>query len=336
MSRDRVTLTRAEALRRSREEEQTRRENRAPRRIAPQRPVAAPVSNTRARSGNSSTLKLVPAATGRIRRQYNSAAFSRSYSAPRPGIILPEIQLPRLSYGPRWISFLLLAACLGVLYSLLNLDPFVVRGVTISGNQRVASAEIESVLGVINQPALLLNPAQVEYNIRATFPEISGVTIQINPPAEVNISVQEREPVIAWAQDGQTVWVDAAGYAFPPRGTAAGLFTVSAAGAPPTPAAFDPQQTIGARAFLPGELAQAIAAMTPALPEGATLIYDPRYGLGWYDARGWQVYLGHASGNMALKLSVYQSMVDYLSNHEIAPALINVEYPTAPYYRLKE
>ncbi|GAB4501370.1 MAG: hypothetical protein Fur0035_09120 [Anaerolineales bacterium] len=336
MSRDRITLTRAEALRRRREEEQNRRENRAPRRVSTPRPVAAPGSSSRARSGNSSPLKLVPASTSRLRRQYNSAAFSRPYSAPRPGILLPEIQLPRLSYGPRWISFFLLAACLGVLYSLLNLDPFIVRGVTISGNQRISSAEIEGVLGVINQPALLLNPAQVEYNVLATFPEISGVQIQINPPAEVMLSVQERVPVIAWSQDGQTVWVDAAGYAFPPRGESAGLFTVSAAGAPPTPANFDPLQSIGARAFLPGELAQAVAAMTPALPEGAALIYDPRYGLGWYDARGWQVYFGHAYGNMALKLGVYQSMVEYLARNQIEPALISVEYPSAPYYRLKE
>lgn len=331
MSRDRSTLTRAEALRRSREEEQKRRESRAPRRSATPRTVAAPAA-----SRNSSALKLLPASTGRIRRQYNSAAFSRSYPAQRPGLILPEIQLPQIRFGPRWISFILLAACLGVLYSLFNLDPFVVRGVNISGNQRINSAEIENVLGVINQPALLLNPAQVEYNIRAAFPEIMGVQIQINPPAEVNISVEERAPVIAWLQDGQTMWVDATGYAFPPRGEAPGLFTVSAAGAPPTPVTADPQQSIGARAFLSGELAQAIAAMTPALPEGAALIYDPRYGLGWYDSGGWQVYFGHVYGNMALKLGVYQSMVEYLKRNEIVPALISVEYPTAPYYRLKE
>ena len=158
MTRDRVTITRAEALRRQREEEQARREIRAPRRVSTPRPVAAPVSSAHARSANKTPLKLVPASTGHIRsssgsirRQYNSA-FSHAYSNSRPGsnagIILPEIHLPRITYGPRWISFLMLTACIGLLYTLLNVDPFIVRGVTILGNQRVVSAEIEMVLGV--------------------------------------------------------------------------------------------------------------------------------------------------------------------------------------------
>jgi hypothetical protein len=37
---------------------------------------------------------------------------------------------------------------------------------------------------------------------------------------------------------------------------------------------------------------------------------------------------------VALKMRVYESMVDSLTQRGIRPALINVTYPTAPYYRM--
>ncbi len=115
-----------------------------------------------------------------------------------------------------------------------------------------------------------------------------------------------------------------------------GLVTVSANGAPPAPLTVDPTQVIGARPFLGHDLAAAIAILSPNLPEGAALIYDPKYGLGWTDPRGWQVYFGHSDGDMNIKFQVYQSMVDYLTQRNVQPTLISVEYPDAPFYRVEQ
>jgi cell division protein FtsQ len=82
-------------------------------------------------------------------------------------------------------------------------------------------------------------------------------------------------------------------------------------------------------------MAGALMTISPRVPEGSTLVYDPRYGLGWADPRGWQAYFGHTDGDVNAKVQVYQSMVDYLIEQGITPRLISVEYPDAPFYRIE-
>jgi hypothetical protein len=203
------------------------------------------------------------------------------------------------------------------------------------GNQRLDTQEIERALGAENQAAALINPAQIEYNLLVAYPEISSADIQINLPAELVVSIKERVPVAAWMQDGQVVWFDADGYAFPPRGSVQSLTTVTAAGAPPPPEGLDPAQTIGAKPFISGDLASAVTTLSPYLPEGANLVFDPQYGLGWNDPNGWKVYFGHSNGDTSLKLKVYQAILTNLGEQEIKPTLISVEYPNAPFYRVE-
>jgi hypothetical protein len=324
MSRDRTTITRAEAIRRRHDEEERRRTDLAKKRVSIPRPKVEKKS-ARAESA-------IP--TRRLRQRYD-IAFShpqgRAYTQA-PAISLPKLDL---SFGPRWFSALLLAGCLAMLYLMWSVDPFIVRGVTLLGNQRVNGQEIEMVLGVMNQPAALLNLAQIEYNVLSAFPEFSSVEVTVALPAEVTILVTERQPVLAWSQDGQVVWVDATGHAFAPRGQVEGLVTILAVGAPPVPAV-DLNQVIGARPFMAAELTQAARALSQALPEGSALIYDPRYGLGWADVRGWQAFFGQTYTDMPVKLNVYQSLVAYLEQRGVQPSLISVEYPDAPFYRLAQ
>jgi hypothetical protein len=332
MSRDPVTITRAEAIRRRREEEQKRRDGGTRKRSTTPKPAA-----TRAKTERP-TLSHTPASTGRLRRRYDiatSSPYGRA-SSRMPGLEIPAITIPPLSYGPRWISFFLLLACLGLIYGMYTSEVYLINKVTVIGNQRIQADELEMALGIWNEPAFTVNPAQIEYNLLASYPELISAQVQVSLPAEIIIQVRERIPVLVWQQAGQVTWVDAQGYAFPPRGVADGLVVVQAAGTPFLPANFDMSQTLGARAFMTPELATAIAALSPTMPEGASLVYDPEYGLGWQDPLGWQVYFGHSGTEMPVKLNVYLSMVDYLMKRDIQPALISVEYPSAPFYRMKE
>jgi hypothetical protein len=332
MSRDPVTITRAEAIRRRREEEQKRREK------GTRKPASKPKPASTQAKTERPTLSLTPASKGLRRRRYDiamSSPYGRSASRGRT-LELPSINLPRLSYGPRWISFLLLAALLGLIYGMYTSDAYLVKKVTISGNQRIQADELEMALGIWNQPSFTINPAQVEYNLLASYPELVSVQVYIDLPADIRIQVVERLPVLVWEQAGQITWVDAQGYAFPPRGFVEGMAVVYANGTPALPANVDVSQGIGARPFLMPEFARAIASLAPSIPEGASLVYDPKYGLGWQDPLGWQVYFGHSGDNMQVKLNVYLSMVDYLMKREIQPALISVEYPSAPFYRMEE
>ena len=61
-----------------------------------------------------------------------------------------------------------------------------------------------------------------------------------------------------------------------------------------------------------------------------------RMGFGWNDPRGWRVYFGTTPNDVELKMRVYELMVSSLTQRGIRPALINVTYPTAPYYRMTQ
>ncbi|PWH17841.1 MAG: hypothetical protein DDG60_01245 [Anaerolineae bacterium] len=338
MSPDRLTLTRAEAIRRRKEEEQKRREKLTQKRVRAPEPSAA--------SRPSAISQVEPIAPrvsptisrSRFRARYDVAAMpvpeqARPFAARHSQTA--SLSLPRITFGPRWFSLLIVLACVAMMYFYLTEPYFLVQQAIIQGNGRVSAQEINTVLGITNQPAAFLNPAQIEYNIKAAFPEIYGAYVQVELPARVTITVVERQPVAAWQQDGQVVWIDAHGYAFPPRGEAPGLVTVSATGNPPPPEA-DLTQTIGARPFLRPELSAAIATLAPHIPPDATLVYDPQYGLGWSDPRGWRAYFGKDNRNIALKLVVYQAMVENLSARGVQPTLISVEYPHAPFYRVSK
>jgi cell division protein FtsQ len=330
MSPDRVTMTRAEAIRRRREEEQKRRDSQAQKRISFPKPAPAKpkVNQTPAKAA-------APVETNRHSRRYDiamSTPYGRVAVEPKTPQA-PALHLPKLCFGPRWISFLLIAACATGLYFITSDPYFMVGSADVVGNNRVSAEQISSVLGVMGKPAILLNPAQIEYNVIAAFPDVDGVQVAINLPAQVVVTVSERQPVAAWQQAGQTVWVDAQGYAFPPRGLVEGLVTISAVGAPPATDNVDMTQTVGARRFLSVEMATALMTLSSHVPQGSALIYDPHYGLGWTDPRGWQTYFGNSGESIAVKLQVYQSIVDNLTRQGIKPRLISVEYPDAPFYR---
>jgi hypothetical protein len=348
MSPDRLTVTRAEAIRRRKEEDEQRRDKLTHKRASTPKPAPAskkPAAPARAQKAapmlknvRSETPRVSPAVSrSRFRARYDVAMLPSHgrASATAAHLQAPSISMPKIEFGPRWFSMLLVIACVAALYFYVTEPVFLAQEAVIEGNLRLTAQDINSVLGIANQPAALLNPAQIEYNILAAFPEISGAYIQVDFPAKVTIMVAERQPVAAWVQDGQTVWVDAQGYAFPPRGLVQGLATVTAAGAPPTPTNLNLAQTIGARPFLTSELSAAVATLSPHVPAGAALVYDPHYGLGWSDPRGWQAYFGHNDGDMTMKLQVYQTLVDTLAARGVQPSLISVEFPGSPFYRVK-
>ena len=338
MSRDRVTMTRAEAIRIRHDEEVKRRESLVKKTIAT--PKLIPV---KAKANQNPRNKPVPLTKPILTGRYNSRRFDIAMSGPfnrtvptaSPVKKAQAFSMPKIAFGPRWLSMMLVAFCLVGLYVMTSDSYFTVSNANVLGNNRVSAEEISSAMGAMGKPAAMLNSTEIEYNILAAYPDIATAHVEINLPADIVVTVSERQPIAAWSQDGQTVWVDAQGYAFPPRGFVEGLVTISAIGLPPGPSNPDEAQQIGAHPFLNEEMALALLVLSPRVPQGSTLVYDPRYGLGWSDPRGWQAYFGHTHGDVNTKIQIYQSMVDYLSGQGIAPKLISVEYPDAPFYRIE-
>src|SRR5258706_15368789 len=108
MSPNRVTLTRAEAIRRRREEEQKRRDSLAQKRISIPKPAPPKPKVDRA------PVKVAaPVETNRHSRRYD-IAMSTPYGRADIGVKTPHgplLDMPQFCFGPRWVCFLLVAVC---------------------------------------------------------------------------------------------------------------------------------------------------------------------------------------------------------------------------------
>ena len=56
-------------------------------------------------------------------------------------------------------------------------------------------------------------------------------------------------------------------------------------------------------------------------------------GLGWKDARGWDVFVGQKLEGINDKMVMYETIVRELEKQGISPTLVSVEFLHAPYYR---
>ena len=297
----------------------------------------------RARKELEQTSKRASKTVVKVARVAPRAAVTRKrYAAPRRFNIalgLPEIHLHKPNIGNQrlfasWrLVSISVALLLGiVIYLALYLPFFRVPNATVLGNNRLTREEIEAVTGVIGQSIFTVQPDEVATRLRMNYPELLSAQVKVYLPNHVYITVNERQPVILWQQDGGYTWIDATGVAFRPRGSVTGLVPVQGLATPPigTPALDDPLAPLP---YIQKELVDAILALAPTVPADSTMVFDRSYGLGWTDSRGWKSYFGTTAQDMPLKVRVYQSLVDSLVSRGMTPSFISVVYPDAPFYR---
>lgn len=302
----------------------------------------------------------VPAG-GAARRRYDIAL-----DVPGAELRLPAF--PSVRLGWRAVSGLMVVLMLASLYFLWTSAAFRVNTVAAEGLQRLTVGDLNAVLGLFDRSIFTVDPAEVEETLRLAFPEFSSVSVRLGLPANVDIRVAERQPVLAWLQDGSEVWIDAEGVAFPPRGNpvsdenAQPLARVEAHSAPD---GFDPGAVLqsGGLGNLPylvpqavdaaGEMAlparqnqidpalvASILALSPQVPADTLLVFDAEHGLGWTDPHGWEVYFGSQilaglESDMNSRLMVYQALVERLDAEGIQPAFISVEFIHGPFYGME-
>jgi cell division septal protein FtsQ len=267
----------------------------------------------------------------------SSSARRRYHAVSVRGI---EVSLPTISFsGPqvkwRFTSFAVSLLLVAALYYAWSAPQFQVGTALIQGNDRIGSEELNATLGIRGWPIFAVVPGALETRLRLSYPELASVHVKVSLPNQVTVRVEERKASILWQQNGGYTWIDDTGVAFRPRGTTDNLITVQALASPSpgTAAANDPLSPLP---FLSRETVAAIRTLAPYVPPGSSMVFDPRYGLGWSDNRGWQVFFGGEMTDMARKLQVYQSLIQALSSKGVTPAFIDVEYPSAPYYRMNQ
>lgn len=252
-----------------------------------------------------------------------------------PGANARGISLPRPYVGPRLLSFLMVALLGGALYFAFNLPVLRVTQAQITGNQMLSAEEVNSVLDVSGKPIFLLIPADLETQLRLSFPEFVSVKVDVALPNVVSVNIQERQPIIRWEQGDGYTWISEDGIAFRPRGEPSGLISVIALSAPPIEGNVSSDPLTPAP-FISSEMVRALKGLAGHVAPGMPILYDASFGFGWDDPRGWRVYFGTSANDVELKVRVYESMVNSLTQRGIRPVLINVTYPTAPYYRMSE
>lgn len=316
-------LSRAEAVR-------LRQRQQIQKRVAHSSDLATrPLPPVTARAGTSFGVSK-PIARANTRRRFQS-----SLSMPGLHVQMPAVSVPRVQGGWRLLSLFLALSLGAALYLAWTLPAFRVVSAGVQGNQRISSEEINAVLNATGQPIFTLRPGDLETRLRLNYPELESARVALELPNTVLVSVVERQPVVVWQINGGYTWIDASGVAFKPSSTVNPLISVVALGspAPGVPSVDDPLSPVP---YVSSDLVRAIRTLAPHVPAGTTLIYDPHYGLGWTDSRGWKAFFGSAPDEMALKWQVYQAMVNSLLQRGISPAFISVQYVNAPYYRMSQ
>jgi POTRA domain, FtsQ-type len=315
-------LSHAETVRLRREQEQTKRMKR----IVKEATRPMPPITTRAKQ-NAPKKKN---AKQNARRRFHIAVPAM----PGARTNFRSISLPRPRFGWRFISFVIIALLGTMIYLAFHLPQLRVIEAQVSGNQILTQADVNSVMNIAGQPVFLLSPSDLETRLRLNYPELVSVRVDVSLPNLVAVNVSERKPVIRWEQGGGYTWIAEDGIAFKPRGEIVGLISVVAESAPPEgDSVADP---LNPAPFISTDMIQAIQGLANHVPPGMSILYEARMGFGWNDPRGWRVYFGATGHDIELKMRVYESMVDSLMQRGIRPALINVTYPIAPYYRMTQ
>lgn len=272
----------------------------------------------------------------KTRRRYDIALGTNGAEMRLPSI-------PRLAIGWRLVSGMMVLALGAILYLAWNAPMLQVETLKVDGLRRLKSEDLNAVVDVAGKPIFLVDQDKMLDSLQAAFPELVDLSVEVKIPAKVIVRAVERRPVLAWTQDGRTLWVDAEGVSFPVRGEAGELVHVEAESLPVSPPLTIEAGEEGEAApvkpaafTLPVSLVEAIQVVQEEAPEDTSLLYSNRHGLGWKDARGWQAYFGTDVQDMDTKLEVYKALVKELKREDIQPVLISVEHLHAPFYRLEQ
>jgi hypothetical protein len=219
------------------------------------------------------------------------------------------------------------------------------------GLRRLTIQDINAVVDVLGSSILYINPEEMQAELMAAFPDLERITVQVSVPANVTVKAIEREPVLAWENDGKILWIDANGVVFPPRGDSGPQGKVMAQNLPSVAkpdeealavetslieSSTEPGGLEASVEMVPVEFVNAILAMVEQAPPNTPIVYDDQHGLGWQDSLGWTVFFGKEPQDMDMKLKMYKVLAKRLKKQDPRPTLVSVEYLHAPYFRVEQ
>lgn len=213
---------------------------------------------------------------------------------------------------------------------------FRVSNVNAVGLQRISASEVQTALDLNSIAIFSIDKSVLATQIRTSFPELANVQISLSLPGTLTLKATERVPVISWSSPKGTVWVDMEGAIFPARGEATPALAIQADDEPPV-MLVNHQDDSGTPSYdhshVDPEVLNTIFLLTASMPDETTLLYSEMDGVGWYDQRGWQVFIGLDLSNIVTKINEYEAIIGQLSSQGITPTMVSVEHVDAPFFR---
>jgi len=228
--------------------------------------------------------------------------------ALRPSVPLWRIR-EKVSSG---LLALILAALIASLFVSYN---FYVYQAEIKGNSLLSAEEIYQLSQLDGQSIFFINPEEVAARL-VIRPEIVTATVTCRLPAQVTITIIERQPRVVWISRGQRFWIDEQGTILEARGELPEALQVEQTqGDPPA---------IGNR-LDPTALA-AVRAFQETFPQVRAVRYDLDKGLHFVDEHGFLIYLGDGE-NMERKAALMEALIEDLIRSGREAQAIDVRYP---------
>ena len=268
----------------------------------------------------------------RRRKQHSSARRVISWFGQnvgrRPGVMQYEIAIPTLgrsaerSRSPvRLVSVFLLVASIWLVYWFSSNDLFYVQSIQVTGNDRLAEGDLLAMSGLQGVNIFWVDTRVVEQSFEA-LPDIASVRVSCSLPADCRVQLVERTPFLVWRQGNAEAWIGEDGIVLPARGDLQDATVLDAT---------------GSTALRPGdqvdpELVTTVAELKQLIPDVRLYEYSENNGLSFHNGYGWKIQLG-AGPEIESKLEVLDVLTKRLIDQGIAPALVDVRYPEAPYYR---
>jgi cell division protein FtsQ len=271
-----------------------------------------------------------------------------------PGAEMEMPAFPVIRFGWRLVSGILVAITSLLLMVMFTAPELEVNEIEVHGLQRITTADVIAVLNTTGTRIYEFDPLAATLALQSAFPELREIQVKMGLPANIAVSAIERVPAFIWKDGDKTMWIDAEGYLFTPRGEIDTLLTIEADSLPlikvplsPQPADLQPERlskitgeegTVKPKKIkiVDPKILVVANRLSQELPPDTVLTYNEQNGLGWNAHEGWYVFVGRDLNNLDVKLAVYHHIAETLREKEERPGLINVANINAPYYRLEQ
>jgi cell division protein FtsQ len=251
------------------------------------------------------------------------------WKADKDDAVLPA---KRRQVNVRWISGILLVLLALSAFALATMPQFRVSKPTVSGSNLINLEEITYYTGLRSIPLFMVDPESIRQTLLKRYPEAKDVKVKAMFPNQVDITLEQRKPILEWDFGGSKFWVDDQGIVMKELTEPSEMMYVLANSFPGARNKFDRKVPESFTTHMLKTLKDIYAVK----PEDGTLFYTYENGYGWMTKGEFTLWLGRDSNDLDEKLKMAESLANYFKEEEIFPEMLSLEFPGAPYYRFSE